>query len=313
MNSKRVIAVVGATGAQGGATVRALLDDGEFAVRALTRDPQSPAARQLADLGAEVVQADLYDLPSLIRAFDDAHGTFLVTPFWNHLSAEKELEEVRNLIAAAKATKVSHVVWSTLEDTRDAIDLEDPRMPILDAKYKVPHFDVKGAEADRLFAEADLPTTYLRVSFYWDNLLTAWLPKRDEDGTPVLALPVGDSPVAGIAATDIGKSVVGIFHRPAEFVGRTIGVAGEYLTGEQIAESFSEVLGEPVVFRPMPYEDVRNLGFPGAVEIGNMFQYYGEFSEAYTGARDLEITRDLDPSVQTLTEFLADHKDELSV
>lgn len=270
MTEKKIIAVVGATGVQGGAVARALLADGEFAVRALTRDTGSAAAKELAELGAEVVPADLYDEASLREAFDGAYGAYLVTPFFTHLSAVKELEEVTHLVAAAKG--LQHVVWSTLEDTREAISLDDDRMPTIDEKYKVPHFDVKGGEADALFAEAGLPTTYVRMSFYWNNLLGAMAPRRKDDGTLSLSLPMGESKISGIAGEDIGKAIVSVLKRPQETIGHTIGLGTEHLTGSEVANAFSEVLGETVAYEPLSHSDFRALGFPAAVELGNMFQ-----------------------------------------
>src|SRR5689334_15365861 len=274
MTEKKIVAVVGATGVQGGAVARALLADGEFAVRALTRSADSAGARELAELGAEVVAADLYDVDSLRRAFDGAHGAYLVTPFFTHLSAAKEMEEVGNLVEAAKGLR--HVVWSTLEDTREVISLDDDRMPTLDEKYKVPHFDVKGGEADALFEQAGLPTTYVRMSFYWNNLLRDLAPRRGEDGVLRLTLPMGDSKISGIAGEDIGKAVTSVFKRPAETIGQTIGLGTEHLTGGEVARAFSEVLGETVKYEPLSHNEFRALGFPSAVELGNMFQYYAE-------------------------------------
>src|SRR6204780_5635076 len=120
MSDKKIIAVVGATGAQGGGLVRAILADptGQFAVRAITRDPSSDKAQELATLGAEVVSADIDDEASLERAFAGAYGAFCVTFFWAHFSPEQELKEAANMAAAAKAAGVEHVIWSTLEDTR---------------------------------------------------------------------------------------------------------------------------------------------------------------------------------------------------
>lgn len=310
MTEKKIVAVVGATGVQGGAVARALLADGEFAVRALSRNTNSAAAEELAELGAEVVAADLYDVDSLRRAFDGAYGAYLVTPFFTHLSAAKELEEVGNLVEAAKGLR--HVVWSTLEDTREAIPLDDDRMPTLDEKYKVPHFDVKGGEADALFERAGLPTTYVRMSFYWNNLLRDLAPRRGEDGTLRLSLPMGESKISGIAGEDIGKAVVSVFARP-ETIGQTIGLGSEHLTGDEVAEAFSEVLGEEVRYEPMSHNDFRALGFPAAVELGNMFQYYTEFSGHILSRRDVELTRSIVPSWLSLKEFLAKHRDEIAV
>src|SRR5690349_13085804 len=305
MSGYKTISVMGATGVQGGAVARALLADGTFAVRAVTRDATSAKARELAALGAEVVESSLNDEASLRKAFDGAYGAFMVTPFWEHLSAAKELIEVENLIGAAWATGLRHVVWSTLEDTREVIPLTDDRMPTLDEIYKVTHFDVKGGVADAMFAESGVPTTYLQVSFYWDNLITDLKPQRDPDGTIALHLPMGGTPIAGIASEDIGQVALSAFQRPAETIGATLGVAGEHLTGEQIAAAFSEVLGEPVAYRPLTHDQFRGLGFPGAVELGNMFQYYAEFPESYLGRRDVEVARSINPGWLSLAEFLA--------
>ncbi|WP_285632957.1 NmrA family NAD(P)-binding protein [Lentzea sp. NBRC 102530] len=184
---------MGATGEQGGAVARG--PAGRRRVRGAGVQPGhrvggGPEAR---GVGAEVVAADLYDVESLRKAFDGAYGAHLVTPFFTHMSAAKELEEATNLVAAAEG--LQHVVWSTLEDTREVIALDDDRMPTLD-EYKVPHFDVKGGEADALFAEAGLPTTYVRMSFCWNNLLKGVAPHRAEDGSLKLSLPMGESRIS---------------------------------------------------------------------------------------------------------------------
>lgn len=311
MSQKKIIAVVGATGEQGGSVARALLADGEFAVRALARNPESAAAKKLAALGAEVVQADLYDVESLRKGFGGAYGAYLVTPFFTHMSAAKELEEVRNLVAAAEGVK--HVVWSTLEDTREVISLDDDRMPTLDEKYKVPHFDVKGGEADALFEQAGLPTTYVRMSFYWNNLLQGMAPHRAEDGSLRLSLPMGDSRISGIAAEDIGKAVVSVLKAPEKTIGQTIGLGVEHLTGQEAAQAFSDVLGEEVTYEPLSHNDFRALGFREAVEIGNMFQYYAEFDTHILPRRDIGQTRELVPDWLTLKEFLAAHRDDIVI
>ncbi|MEO5956364.1 MAG: NmrA family NAD(P)-binding protein, partial [Nitrospiraceae bacterium] len=184
MAEKKIIAVVGATGAQGGGLVRAILNDkhGVFTVRAITRDAQSDKAKGLAALGAEVVAADLDSPGSLKKAFAGAYGVFCLTNFWEHLSPEKELVQAISQAQAAKDTGVQHVIWSTLEDTRKWVPLSDNRMPTLMGKYKVPHFDAKG-EADAEFMKRGVPTTFLLTSFYWDNLIHFGMgPKKGPDG-----------------------------------------------------------------------------------------------------------------------------------
>jgi uncharacterized protein YbjT (DUF2867 family) len=170
--AKKVIAVTGATGAQGGGLVRAILADAnsDFSVRAITRDPNSEAARSLAAAGAEVVAGDLDDAESIRRAFKGAHGAYCVTFYWAHFSPEKELQHARNMAQGAKDAGVHHVIWSTLENTRNFVPLTSNQLPTLMGKYKVPHFDAKG-EADRFFRDFDVPTTFLLTSFYWDNFI----------------------------------------------------------------------------------------------------------------------------------------------
>lgn len=220
--TQKVITVIGGTGSQGSGLVRAILDDprGEFRARVVTRNPTSEKALALADAGAAVVQADLDDVASLRAAFEGAHGAFCVTNFWEHFSPDKEMAQAKNLAAAARAAGVSHVIWSTLEDTRRWVPLEDDRMPTLMERFKVPHFDAKG-EADAFFVESGVPTTLLVTTFYWDNLLHFGMePQRGEDGGLVFALPMGEAKLSGIAAVDIGKCAFGIFQGATILSGR---------------------------------------------------------------------------------------------
>src|SRR6266480_5012291 len=213
---KKIIAVIGATGAQGGGLARAILNDknGSFIARAITRNPNSEKAKALADAGAEVVAADLDDVKSLKKAFKDAYGAFCMTNFWEHLKPEKELAQARNRAQAAKDAGVRHVIWSTLEDTRKSIPLSDDRMPTLMGKYKVPHFDAKG-EADSIFTELGVPTTFLVASFYWENFIQSG-PKKGPDGKLAITLPMGTKKLAGIASEDIGKVAYAIFEKGDE-------------------------------------------------------------------------------------------------
>jgi uncharacterized protein YbjT (DUF2867 family) len=307
MSEQKIIAVVGATGAQGGGLARAILEntEGEFAVRALTRNPDSDKARELAELGAEVVQADLDDEASLHAAFADAYGAYCVTNFWEHFSPDKEQDQARNLAAAARAAGLQHVVWSTLEDTRGWVPLEDDRMPTLMERYKVPHYDAKG-EANQFFTDAAVPTTFLLTSFYWDNLIHFGMgPKRGPDGTLLFTLPTADKKLPGIAAADIGRCAMGIFSKPADYVGKTVGIAGGHLTGAQMARALSEALGEEVRYNAVSPAEYRAFGFPGAEDLGNMFQFKRDFEDYYCGARNLDESRALNPSLQTFEQWLA--------
>jgi len=303
---KKIITVIGATGAQGGGVVRAILNDpnSEFSVRAVTRDVTSDKAKELERLGAEVVSADIDDEHSLRKAFDGAYGAYLVTFFWDHFSPEKESEEAENMAKAALAAGLQHVIWSTLEDTREYVPLSDDRMPTLMGKYKVPHFDEKGA-SDKFFSRLGVPTTFLRASFYWDNFIYFGSgPKRGADGKLALTLPLSDKKMAGIASEDIGKCAYGIFKKGEGMIGKTIGVAGEHLTGKQMAEAFTKALGEEVTYNGVPPEVFRSFDFPGAEDLGNMFQFYSEFEKELNKIRDVDASRQINPELQSFDEWL---------
>ena len=313
MTVKKLIAIVGATGAQGGGLARAILDDpaGGFAVRALTRKPDSEKARALAKRGAEVVAADLDDAESVTRAFRGAWGAFCVTNFWEHFSPDKELAQAASMARAARDAGLSHVIWSTLEDTRRWVPLADDRMPTLMDKWKVPHYDAKG-EANHFFADAGVPTTYLLTSFYWDNFIHFGMePKRGPDGVLAIILPLGRARLSGIAAEDIGGCAYGIFRRGKEMIGRTVGIAGGHLTGAEMAAGLSRALGEEVRYAEVTPEAFRGFGFPGAEDLGNMFQFKRDFNDYYVGARDVEEARALNPALQTFDSWLDRNKERI--
>ena len=307
MSEKKIVAVVGATGAQGGGLVRAILGDpqGGFAARAITRGVDSPKARALAERGAQVVFADLDDETSLVKALAGAHGAYFVTNFWEHFSPDKELAQARNLAAAARHAGVQHVIWSTLEDTRKWVTLADTRMPTLLGRFKVPHFDAKG-EADAYFRDAGVPTTFLLTSFYWDNLIHFGMgPKPTGDGRLAFTLPMADRKLPGIAVEDIGKCAYGVFRKGAGTIGQTIGIAGEHLTGTQMAAALAKALGREVVYEAVTPEQYRAFGFPGAEDLGNMFQFKRDFEDYFCGARSVEVARALNPELQSFADWLA--------
>jgi uncharacterized protein YbjT (DUF2867 family) len=315
MADKKVLAVLGATGAQGGGLVRAILTDksSEFTVRALTRNVNSDKAKALADMGAEVVAADIDDYESMKKAFTGAYGVFAVTNFWEHFSAEKETAQAASIAKASKEVNVQHVIWSTLEDTRNWVPLNDNRMPTLGEKYKVPHFDSKG-EADKFFTEHGLPVTFLLTCGYWENLIHfGWGPSRGEDGKLAINLPLGDKKLPGIAVEDIGKSAYAIFKRGNEFVGKTVGIAGEHLTGKMMAESLTKALGEEVGYNAVPFDVYRGLDFPGAEDIGNMFQFKHDFEDYFCGARSIDFSKLLNPSLQSFDSWLEENKAKIPV
>jgi uncharacterized protein YbjT (DUF2867 family) len=313
MAEKKIIAVVGATGAQGGGLVRAILNDpaGGFAARALTRDVNSPKARELAKQGAEVVTADVDDIGSLKKAFKGAYGAYCVTFFWAHMSPEKEVAEAKDMARAAKEVGIQHAIWSTLEDTRKWVPLSDNRMPTLQGKYKVPHFDAKG-EADGAFTVLGVPTTFLLTSFYWENMIYFGMgPKKGPDGTLGITFPMGHRKLPSMSSEDIGKCAYGIFKRGREFIGKRVGIAGEHLTCAQMAATLTTVLGREVRYNDVSPDAFRKFGFPGADDLGNMFQFNRDFEQEFSAARNLDFSRALNPSLQTFESWVRQNRSRI--
>ncbi|HZS12663.1 MAG TPA: NmrA family NAD(P)-binding protein, partial [Nitrospirales bacterium] len=181
----------------------------------------------------------------------------------------------------------------------------DNRMPTLMGKYKVPHFDAKG-EADQTFRDAGVPTTFLLTSFYWDNFIFFGMgPKKGPDGKLAITFPMDDKKLPGIAAEDIGACALGIFARGKEYIGQTLGLAGEQLTGAEMATKLSKALGREIRYNSVPPDVYRGFGFPGADDVGNMFQFKRDFQDVFCGARDPAVARALNPELQTFDQWLS--------
>ncbi|MEV6329257.1 NmrA/HSCARG family protein [Streptomyces sp. NPDC051909] len=313
MTDRKIITVIGATGRQGGGLVRAILADREeeFTVRAVTRHPDGEVARELKRLGVDdIVRADMDDPPTLAPAFAHAYGAFVVTNFWEHMSAEREKTQAHAVARAASHAGVQHAIWSTLEDTRECIPLDDDRMPTLQERYKVPHFDGK-SESDHYFLDEAVPTTFLRTTFYWENLFGAFAPQRGPDGAFELTYPMGESRLSGIAVDDIGRTALAILRRGADLIAATISIAGEHLKVADMAAALTMSLGVPVRYRPLTADEWRAQGTPGADESGNMFRYYADCEHRFTAARDLIAIRELNPALQDFATWLAAHRGRL--
>jgi uncharacterized protein YbjT (DUF2867 family) len=308
-SNSRVIAVTGATGLQGGGLVRAILADpsGGFTARAITRDPSSEKALELKALGAEVVKADITDLNSLVSAFEGAYAAYCVTNYWEIFDPEAEKAQAANLATAVKKAGIKHVIWSSLEDTRNWVPLDDERMPTLAGGYKVPHYDTKG-EAEQYFLDAGQPTTFLMTSFYWENMINFGLgPHPTPAGDLALNLPLKGAPLPGIAAKDIGASAYEIIKSGAPETTDRIGISGEHLTGEQMAASLEKALKRPVSYAPVTADEFRAFGFPGAEDLGNMFQFLEEFTSDVVEAHPVGATRQRLPKLETFDEWLAEN------
>ena len=257
-NDRKLIAVIGATGHQGGAVVRALQASGQFKVRALTRNPGKH--RELAE---EVVEADLDRPETLKAAFEGAHGVFLVTNFWEE--GTDELKQATAAVRAAKDAGVKHFIWSTLPDVE----------AISGGKFHVPHFTGK-AKIDRIVKEAGFAHhTFVIAPFFYQNLVGALAPQKQEDGTLGWALPL-DPAVRGIHMgdiTELGNIVAGAFAHPDEAGnGEYLPLVGDFMSFNEIIDTLNRQ-GHEFSFKQVPKEVFATL-FPGAAEVAEMFGYF---------------------------------------
>jgi len=258
-------------------------------------------------MGAEVVAGQIDDPQSLKQVLSGAYGAYFVTFFWDHYSAERETAEAKAMAEAAKEAGLQHVIWSTLEDTRQYVPLDDNRMPTINGKYKVPHFDGKG-ESDQYFIEAGVPVTFMLASYYWENMIYFGMgPKKGADGKLAITFPMGNKKMAGIAAEDIGKCAYGIFKNGKELIGKKVGIAGDQLTCHEMAQAMSKALGKEVSYNEITPEQYRGLGFPGADDLGNMFQFYRDFDEVCNRTRDVKFSRELNPELKSFDSWLAEN------
>eukprot|EP00571_Detonula_confervacea_P008605 CAMPEP_0172316160 /NCGR_PEP_ID=MMETSP1058-20130122/27486_1 /TAXON_ID=83371 /ORGANISM="Detonula confervacea, Strain CCMP 353" /LENGTH=320 /DNA_ID=CAMNT_0013030417 /DNA_START=50 /DNA_END=1012 /DNA_ORIENTATION=+ len=308
----KLIAVMGATGLQGGAVVTALLAAGHEAslIRAITRDPTGPKATALADKGIQVVQGDADDEASMAKAFENAYGAFLVTNFWADMNMSHEIAQTKTLENAVIAASVTHVVLSTLEDTRPVInaaaDKESWKVLEEASGSYVPHFDGKGAASKEFFASA-APTTLLHTSFYYDNFINYGMgPKKHaEDQPAAITFPTGDGAIPMCSVPDIGRRVVSILKDP-ETINTVQGVIGASHTGQEMADLFGKVLGTPVVFNTVETAAYASFGFPGAADLANMFRFWVSFKPVH---RDVATTQKcLGGKLDTLEEWIEANK-----
>src|SRR2546425_3433799 len=257
-NTKQLIAVIGATGQQGGGVVRALQGRGQFKVRALSRNPDKH--RELAE---EVVEADLDRPETLKAAFEGAHGVFLVTNFWE--PGTDELKQATAAVRAAKDVGVQHFIWSTLPDVE----------AISGGKFHVPHFTGK-AKIDRIVKETGFAYhTFVIAPFFYQNLVGVSAPQKQADGSVGWALPL-DPDVRCLHMGDIrelGNIVAGAFARPDEAGnGEYLPLVGDFMSFNEIVETLNRQ-GHKFSFKQVPKEVFAAL-FPGAAEIAEMFGYF---------------------------------------
>ncbi|KGH45631.1 hypothetical protein IN07_16125 [Modestobacter caceresii] len=278
-NDSPLVAVVGATGQQGGATARALLAAG-VRVRALVRDPGKATAQALAARGADLVHADLRDPESLRTAFRGADRVFAMTTFADERGVDGEVQDGRALADAAAESGVGHLVYSSVGGA--------------ERETGVPHFESKRRVEEHI-AALGVPATFLRPVFFLDNL-TAQGPTV-EDGVVVVRLPLpADVPLQMVAVQDIGVAAAALLREPGQVPGGSVELVGDERTGAQIAAAFGAAAGLPGRYEALP---LAVLG--GDEDMTRMFRWFAELP-AYQG--DLAASRALVPDLHDLPGWL---------
>ena len=281
---KKIVGVVGSTGRQGGSVVDALIDTGKYQIVAFTRNPDSQKAQELVQRGCQVRYLDMDKPNTISNSLRDCDVLFLVTNFWEHFTPEREYEQATTLANEAQRVGIKHVVWSTLEDTRRLND----DIPFI-GNYKVAHFDEKG-HASQYMNSIGLNVTHLYTSFYWENLLQLIKPQKGEDGIYRMVYPMGDKLLPGVAIADIGRAVETIINKGPEI--ECCGISSEILSLCEMAKVLSEVSGCQVEYVDMDPDEYRQLEFPGARELGNMFQYKKDHNIDFCKKREVSWIKD---------------------
>lgn len=297
MADTKLVFVTGATGAQGGSVARHLLQDSSYSVRALTRRASSDAAQSLRDAGAEVVEGDLEDAGTLQELIQGCDAVFGVTNYWEHFDREKI--HGKNLVDAVAAAGVDHFVFSTLPHVNK----------LTRGEYTVPHFDIKG-ELEDYTSNKGLNATFVHVAFYYENFIHFFPLQEAEDGSLRFGFPQGDTPLAAVSAADIGGVVKAIFDRPDEYIGKTVGIVGDDLPPAEYAEIMTRHLGRKVSYQYIPRDDFAALGFPGAQDLADMFDY--NRTNIPNRKNDLEHSRSLYPDMTSFDRWVQQHTDELN-
>jgi uncharacterized protein YbjT (DUF2867 family) len=281
MTALGIVAVVGATGQQGGATARALLAAGAK-VRALVRDPAKPAAQALVAAGAELVIADLEDPESLRAAFDGASRVFAMTTMDSARGTSGETADGIAVADAAQAAFVQHLVYSSVGGA--------------ERNTGIPHFESKRRVEEHI-ESIGIPATFVRPAFFYENLVGQ--PPAPENGTIVVRLPLPDGiPLQMVAVEDIGAVAAAVLIDPSRVPGGAVEIAGDELTGSGIASVFGRQAALPARYEALPVDAV------GDDDLRAMFAWFAKLP-AYQA--DRALTAQLDPQVQPLQQWLHAH------
>ena len=295
-----VIGVCGITGLQGGAVAQQFLKNNHTVI-GITRNKASLKSTKLLEDGVELRCGDYDNVDSLKGIFNGCDAVFVMTNFWEHMDSKKEFKQAKNIIDSAVESNINHIVWSTLEDTRDFND----EIGYL-GDYKVPHFDEKGM-VSKYLDTLSINVTHLYTSFYYENFLGLLKLKKDDDGIRRLCLPMTESILPIVSVDDIGKMA---YHVVDKKLYGKVGVAGEHLSCNEIASILSVSINEPVIYVGVPADMYRGFGFPGCKDLGNMFEFKDVHNKEFCELRNMDSVKSRIVPIDFKTWCL-EHKDSL--
>ena len=292
--TKRLIAVFGATGNQGGPVARALLQNG-FHVRAVTRNPSSEKGQALKAAGAEVVKGDLDDAESLKTAVQGAYGVFYMTTVLmkDHATAfQREIKQGKAVADACKAASTQHVIFSGLDAVKEKTG------------KSCPHYDSK-AVVEKYLDEIGVPNTSVRYPFYFENFLSFYPPTKQDDGTYAVTLPM-DGPMDAMSVADGAHIVTAAFRNPQDYVGKKVGLSADKKPVSDYTASISSVTGKTVRYNQISFDEYRKQGsHPVVDDLAAMFEYFSYGGPSY----DVEFTRGVYPGVLTFQQWAEKNKE----
>ncbi|XP_033727789.1 nmrA-like family domain-containing protein 1 isoform X9 [Pecten maximus] len=291
----KTVVVFGATGLLGGSVARALLNDPfKFRVRCVTRRTNSDKARELAELGAVIVNANLDDTKSLEKALVNADAMFLTTHFWEEKNKQKEIVQGLNAIDAAVSCGVSHIIFNGSENVKKIIGRDCSH---LDSKFSIEEY----------IREVGLNYTILRLPFWYENFYTVFKPYKLKYGVYALALPMEDGILDCMAVEDVGECVYDILCKPKLFYGKTLGLCADRLSMTNIVDTFNKHFDTMKFKDPkIKIRDYENFKFAGSKDLAAMFEFYRDGTSV---VRDIKVTKKLNSRTKSLDKWLDENKD----
>ncbi|XP_070535586.1 nmrA-like family domain-containing protein 1 [Ptychodera flava] len=293
----KVIAVVGATGSQGGSVARALLQESRYKVRAITRNPISEKAVALKTLGAEVVKADLDDMASMVAALDGSYGLFSTTFNNDQFDVNIEIRQGKTMADAAKDTGIEHFIYSGVKRVDDA---KARSCSLFQSKLVIEDY----------INEIGVPMTCVMFGSYMENYTNDLYPTKLDDGTLLFNIPLGDKAWDIISLTDAGSAISAVFDKPSEFIGKRIPLVSDRHSIPECAEVLSRHLS-PIVFKAsnITPREYSKLEFNGASEFATLYEYLQtEESKFKDGTK---LTRRLNPEAKSFEQWVIANKESL--